>query len=109
MEKMTRRMKMKSVESLVCLVKSVENQFTTIDLQNETSLYGLIKEVDWYGFFTLEFFLWKCLISYFNYSDMNVTLSDVTLTDPNGNRYYCDNFFLKSRLIRYVHISRSVS
>lgn len=40
---------------------------------------------------------------------MNVTLCDVTLTDPNGNRYYYDNFFLKSRLIRYVHISRSVS
>jgi hypothetical protein len=57
MEKMTRRMKMKSVESLVCLVKSVENQFTTIDLQNETSLYGLIKEVDWYGLLALEFFV----------------------------------------------------
>jgi hypothetical protein len=40
---------------------------------------------------------------------MNITLSDVTLTDPNGNRYYCDNFFLKSRLIRYVHLSRTVS
>lgn len=40
---------------------------------------------------------------------MNVTLCDVTLTDPNGNRYSCDNFFLKSRLIRYVHLSRTVS
>lgn len=40
---------------------------------------------------------------------MNVTLCDVTLTDPNGNRYFYSNFFLKSRLIRYVHISRSVS
>lgn len=40
---------------------------------------------------------------------MNVTLSDVILTDPNGNRYACDNFFLKSRLIRYVHLSRTVS
>lgn len=40
---------------------------------------------------------------------MNVTLSDVTLTDPNGNRYFCDNFYLKSRLIRYVHLSQTVS
>jgi len=48
MERKTRRMKMKTVESLVCLVKSVENQYTTIDLQNETSVYGLVKEVDWY-------------------------------------------------------------
>ncbi|XP_022172652.1 U7 snRNA-associated Sm-like protein LSm10 isoform X2 [Myzus persicae] len=78
MERKTRRMKMKTVESLVCLVKSVENQFTTIDLQNETSV------------------------------DMNVTLCNVTVTDPNGNRYSCDNFFLKSRLIRYVHLSRTV-
>ncbi|CAH1714208.1 uncharacterized protein LOC114128544 [Aphis gossypii] len=87
MERKTRRMKMKTVESLVCVVKSVENQYTTIDLQNETSVYGLVKEVD---------------------CDMNVTLCDVTLTDPNGNRYSCDNFFLKSRLIRYVHLSRTV-
>ncbi|XP_003247942.1 uncharacterized protein LOC100165287 isoform X2 [Acyrthosiphon pisum] len=78
MERKTRRMKMKTVESLVCLVKSVENQYTTIDLQNETSV------------------------------DMNVTLCDVTVTDPNGQRYSCDNFFLKSRLIRYVHLSQTV-
>lgn len=52
MERMTRRMKMKTVESLACLVKSVENQFTTIDLQNETSVYGFIKEVDWYLWFS---------------------------------------------------------
>jgi len=42
-------MKMKTVESLVCLVKSVEDQYTTIDLQNETSVYGFVKEVDWYS------------------------------------------------------------
>lgn len=49
MEKMTRRTKLKTVESLVCLIKSMENQYTTIDLQNETTVYGLVKEVDWYG------------------------------------------------------------
>ncbi|XP_015375353.1 PREDICTED: uncharacterized protein LOC107169912 [Diuraphis noxia] len=87
MERKTRRMKMKTVESLVCLVKSVENQHTTIDLQNETSVYGFVKEVD---------------------CDMNVTLCDVIVTDPNGNRYSCDNFFLKSRLIRYVHLSQTI-
>lgn len=42
-------------------------------------------------------------------SNMNVSLSDVIVTDPNGNRHVCDNFFLKSRLIRYVHLSRTVS
>lgn len=40
---------------------------------------------------------------------MNVTLNDVKLTDPNGNQYSCDNFFLKSRLIRYIHLSERVS
>lgn len=39
---------------------------------------------------------------------MNVTLSDVTLTQPNGDQYSCDNLFIKSRLIRYVHLSREV-
>jgi len=50
MERKTQRMKMKTVESLVCMVKSLENHFTTIDLQNESSVHGLVKEVDWYNF-----------------------------------------------------------
>jgi len=41
-------------------------------------------------------------------SDMNVTLYDATITDPNGNTFHCENFFLKARLIRYVHLSRTV-
>jgi len=44
---MTYRMKMKTVESLVCMIKSVENQYTTIDLQNESFVHGFVKEVDW--------------------------------------------------------------
>lgn len=56
MAKMTRQMKMKTVESLVCMVKSVENQFTTIDLQNESSVYGLVKEVDWSVFYCINNF-----------------------------------------------------
>jgi len=61
MEKKTRRMKMKTVESLVCLIKSVENQYTTIDLQNETSVYGLVKEVDWY-YISFGIFFLKMII-----------------------------------------------
>lgn len=55
MERLTRRTKMKTVESLVCMIKSLENQYTTIDLQNETSVHGLVKDVDWYDFIELEF------------------------------------------------------
>ncbi|XP_050532105.1 U6 snRNA-associated Sm-like protein LSm2 [Daktulosphaira vitifoliae] len=84
---MSRRNKMKSVESLVCLVRAVENQYTTIDLQNETCVHGFVKNVDY---------------------NMNITMSDVTLTDPNNKRYYCDNFYLKSRLIRYVHLPPNI-
>lgn len=40
---------------------------------------------------------------------MNVTLCDTKLTDSNGDQYSCDNFFLKSRLIRYVHLPQEVS
>lgn len=65
MERKTRRQKMKTVESLVCMVKSVENQYTTIDLQNETSVYGLVKEVDWYysrsGIFRWKIIIYDCL------------------------------------------------
>lgn len=57
MEKRTRRMKMKTVESLVCMVKSVENQYTTIDLRNETSVHGLVKDVDWYDFNISEYLI----------------------------------------------------
>lgn len=48
MGKLNNRVNMKTVGSLVCLIKSVENQYTTIDLQNETTVHGLVKEVDWY-------------------------------------------------------------
>lgn len=47
-------MKMKTVESLVCLVKSLENEYITIDLQNETTVHGYVKQVDWYYFITLK-------------------------------------------------------
>lgn len=50
MERKTSRTKMKTVESLVCLVKSLENQYVTIDLQNETSVRGFVVDVDWYLF-----------------------------------------------------------
>lgn len=40
---------------------------------------------------------------------MNMILNDVNLTDPNGNQYYCELFFLKSRLIRYIHLSETVN
>ncbi|XP_050437622.1 U7 snRNA-associated Sm-like protein LSm10 [Adelges cooleyi] len=83
MEKKSRRNKMKSIESLVCLARAVENQHTTIDLQNETSVYGFIEEVD---------------------CDMNITMCDVTFTDANGKRFSSDKLFLKSRLIRYIHL-----
>lgn len=57
MDRETKRMKMKTVESLVCLVKSLENQNVTIDLQNETSVCGFVKNVDWYLFYYVEIFI----------------------------------------------------
>lgn len=55
MGKLNNRVNMKTVGSLVCLIKSVENQYTTIDLQNETTVHGLVKEVDWYYLIALKY------------------------------------------------------
>ena len=32
---------------------------------------------------------------------MNITMEDVTFTDPRGSRLHFDSFFVQNRLIRY--------
>lgn len=43
---MTKREKYEMYNSLLCLAMSLEKRVTTIDLRNETSVTGKIKEVD---------------------------------------------------------------
>lgn len=74
--------------TLSCLVKSLEGYYTTIDLRNESSVAGLVAKVD--GF-------------------MNIELEDVVYLDSYGGRHYFNQFFVRHRNIRYVHIPEGLS
>lgn len=39
---------------------------------------------------------------------MNVVISDALFTDPCGNEFYYDLFFIKERNIRYIHLPEEV-
>ncbi|XP_031834804.1 U7 snRNA-associated Sm-like protein LSm10 [Nomia melanderi] len=69
--------------SLAILLKAVENEKTTVDLRNEASVYGTIEHSDAF---------------------MNIVMKDCVFTDPRGDSYNYDMFFVQARNIRYVHI-----
>ncbi|VEN52047.1 unnamed protein product [Callosobruchus maculatus] len=71
--------------NLVCVVKSLEGIYTTIDLRNETYVTGKIVRVD--GF-------------------MNVDMVDAIFCDSRGNYRAFSDFFINSRTIRYVHVPK---
>lgn len=81
----TRREKFNYFNNLVCIPKGLENHYTTIDLQNESCVTGKIKEVDGY---------------------MNINMENVFFYDCRGIEHYFENFFVRARLIRYVHIPK---
>ncbi|XP_076760710.1 U7 snRNA-associated Sm-like protein LSm10 [Xylocopa sonorina] len=69
--------------SLAILLKAVENERTTVDLRNEASICGIVEHADAY---------------------MNVVMRDCVFTDPRGDTYSYDMFFVQARNIRFVHI-----
>ncbi|XP_071864027.1 U7 snRNA-associated Sm-like protein LSm10 [Bombus fervidus] len=69
--------------TLAILLKAVQNERTTIDLRNEASVYGIVEHTDAY---------------------MNIVMRDCIFTDPRGDSYSYDMFFVQARNIRYVHI-----
>lgn len=40
------REKFFALNGLVCLVQALENKYTTVDMRNETSVFGKVNEVD---------------------------------------------------------------
>ena len=60
-------------------ILNFRNKRTTVELRNEGFVSGKIVEGD--GF-------------------MNITMEDVTFTDPRGARLHFDTFFVQNRLIR---------
>lgn len=69
--------------TLTCIVELCVGHKTTVELRNEAYVSGRIIEVD--GF-------------------MNVTMKKVIFTDPCGRKRSFDDFFVHSRLIRFVQI-----
>ncbi|CAG4922575.1 unnamed protein product [Colias eurytheme] len=74
--------------TLLCLVRSLEDKKITIDLRNDTYVCGELVSVDGY---------------------MNISLNKAVYCDPQGNEYFFENLFVQARNIRYIHIPESVS
>ncbi|XP_028155466.1 U7 snRNA-associated Sm-like protein LSm10 [Diabrotica virgifera virgifera] len=73
---------------LTGLIKALEGEYTVIDLRNESSIAGRISRVD--GF-------------------MNIDMDDVIFRDALGNEYCFEQFFVRHRNIRYVHIPKELN
>ncbi|CAG9783013.1 unnamed protein product [Diatraea saccharalis] len=74
--------------TLLCLVKALQDQSTVIDLRNDSYVCGIISSVD--GF-------------------MNISMSNVVYCDSQGNEYSFENMFIHARNIRYVHVPQTFS
>ena len=82
------REKYKSTNSLICLLQGIMGRVTTVELRNESSARGKIDNVD--GF-------------------MNVKMTNVLFTTPDGTEMNMQEFFVKGPQIRYVHIPDDVN
>lgn len=78
----------KFYNTLTGLVRSLVNQYTVIDLRNESYVTGKLVAVD---------------------GAMNVEMVDVTLHDPRGRKHVFESFFVHGRNIRYVHIPKKMN
>ncbi|EZA52101.1 5'-nucleotidase domain-containing protein [Ooceraea biroi] len=74
--------------TLSILLKAVEKQRTTVDLRNEASIFGIVDHAD---------------------AHMNVVMRDCVFTDPRGDSFRYDMFFVQARNIRCVHIPPNVT
>ncbi|XP_071447994.1 U7 snRNA-associated Sm-like protein LSm10 [Hetaerina americana] len=72
---------------LTCLALGLVGQVTTIDLRNEASVTGLVEQVDGY---------------------MNILMSNVIYVDGDNSQHLFDDFFIKARNVRYIHIPDDV-
>ena len=73
-----------SERTLVCLLQAVQGHSTTVELRNESSVEGMIENVD--GF-------------------MNISMTDVKFSKQNGREVmHFPTMFIQGRQIRYVHI-----
>ena len=76
-------------KSAVCLLAALQGQYVTVELKNDSEVYGKIDIVD---------------------SRMNIEMSDVKLklSSSSSSLESYNNYALNGNLIRYVHIPRSI-
>lgn len=79
----TSREKHYILNTMTCLIKACEGYEVKVDLRDSSEINGHINHVD--GF-------------------MNISMSDVTLKTNRGHVIKFEQFFVKGRQIRYVHI-----
>ncbi|KAL3866819.1 hypothetical protein ACJMK2_044082 [Sinanodonta woodiana] len=71
------------LNTMTCLIKACEGYEVKVDLRNNSEVTGHVNHVD--GF-------------------MNISMSDVTFKTNFGHLRKFEQFFVKGRQIRYVHI-----
>lgn len=75
--------KARTEQSLLCLIHACKGFETTIELRDESSIFGRIENVDGY---------------------MNITISNAKFTKINGLIECFEELFIQGRKIRFVHI-----
>ncbi|XP_030034578.1 U7 snRNA-associated Sm-like protein LSm10 [Manduca sexta] len=73
--------------TLLCIVKGLQNKNITLDLRNDAYVCGTIETVD--GF-------------------MNISFSNAVYCDTHGNEFSFENLYVQARNIRYVHIPETM-
>lgn len=84
----TNREKKNAYNLLIGLIQSLHSRSLLIDLTNNTQIAGKLELCD--GF-------------------MNLTLSNVVFIDVDNKQYGFDQFMIRKRSIRYIHLPKDVS
>lgn len=82
------RSRHRELNSLTCLVVALEGWRTTVELHNDAFVSGLVVNVD---------------------AKMNIDMEDARYTDGNGKMVRLENFHVRGRKVRYVHIPDQIN
>ncbi|XP_050695522.1 U7 snRNA-associated Sm-like protein LSm10 [Eriocheir sinensis] len=77
------RSRHRELNSLTCLAMALEGWRTTVELHNDAFVSGFVVEVD---------------------AKMNIDMQDAKYTDGNGKTMKLENFHVRGRKVRYIHI-----
>lgn len=108
----------KVYNSLACVPFILRNKNTVVDLWNDTSIAGTIEDVDGYClcFVFRKYFVFSIfsifIFDFFKllqFRFMNITMQNVVFIDQRGKMHPLDNFFVRARNVKYIHIPKEVT